>query len=103
MEKIIALHRLKEGVTIEEYRKFSLQTDQPTTSNQPGIQRFEVYEVKASGEGPLHFDVMEIIEVDSWEAWEQVTKSAAMKKVMDDWPLYGDDTSILIVRADKIE
>lgn len=103
MDRIIALYRLKEGVTMEEYRKYSLEIDQPITSVQPGVRRFEVYAVTASGEGPLNFDIMENIEVDSWEAWQEVTKSEPMKKVVTNWPRYCDESSVLLIRGDKIQ
>ncbi len=103
MERILAFYRLKDGVSMPEYVKWSLETDQPITSAQPGVIQFDVYKVNASGEGSLKFDVMEDILVDSWGAWEQVAKQPAMKKVVDEWPLYCDGASVLVTRVEQIK
>jgi hypothetical protein len=103
MERIVALYRLKNGVSMAEYVKWSLETDQPITSTQPGVIQFDVYKVNASGEGSLKFDVMEDVLVESWEAWEQVAKQPAMKKVADEWPVYCDGTSVLLTRVEQIK
>ena len=103
MLRIIALYRLKPSVSMDEYWKWSVETDQPITAAQPGVRKFEAYQVTHSGEGPHQYDVLEDIEVDSWEAWEKVAKMPAMQKVVDEWPLYCDGSSVLIARLQKIE
>ena len=62
LERIIYFYRLKEGVTIEDFRKWSIEKDLPITSAQPGVQRFETFQVTSSGEGESRYDVMEYIE-----------------------------------------
>jgi hypothetical protein len=103
MLQMVAFYRLKPSVSMEDYWKWSVETDQPITSAQPGVRKFEAYQTTHSGEGPHHYDVVEVIEVDSWEAWEQVAKLPAMKKVVDEWPLYCDGASVLLARLRKIE
>ena len=49
MMYVFFMYKLKPGVKIEDYRKFSQDLDQKITPHQPGIKRFEVYEVKGRG------------------------------------------------------
>ena len=101
MERIMYFYRLKEGVAMADFWRWSLETDQPITSRQPGVLRFETSEVTAFTNAK--YDVMEYIEAESYEAWNAVGKLPAMKKVASEWPLYGDGSSVIEVRLKKIE
>ena len=103
VERIIYFYRLKDGVTIGDFWKWSIEKDLPITSAQPGVQKFETFELTSSGEGAAHYDVMEYIEADSYDAWSKVGKLPAMKEIAEAWPLYGDADSVLEVRLKKIE
>ncbi len=103
MERIVYLYRLKEGVKMADFWKWQLETDLPTTSKQPGVLAFQTYEVTGSGQGDRHYDVMEVVEAESYAAWLEVGKQPAMKKVAEEWPLYCDGQSVFEVRVKKIE
>jgi len=84
-----------------EYRKHSMLTDQPTLKKQPGIRNFIVYEIKGS-QGKQPYQIVEDIEVDSWEAFQKVAASEAGKKLGEMWKEYCDEASQITVFGDPI-
>jgi hypothetical protein len=102
MQKIIALYKLKPGVKIEEYKKWLHDVELKVTPNQKGIHNFEVFEVKGSADGPVTYQIIEEIVADSWEKWNEVSKSPAMKHVVESWGNYGDSSTVLMLYGDNI-
>lgn len=103
MQKVFVFYRLKPGVTVEEYRKWSINLDQKVTPFQPGVHRFEVYEIEGAEVGESPYQIVEDIEVDSWEAWQKVVKSEAMKEVVESWGKYGDESTLKVVYGTKVK
>jgi hypothetical protein len=103
MEKVFVMYKLKPGVTIEEYRKWSISLDQKVTPFQPGVHRFEVYEIAGSDKGAPAYQIVEDIDVESWETWQKVTASEGMKEVMKTWGKYGDESTIMAIYGKKIK
>lgn len=103
MERIIYLYRRKDGVSLEDARKWSLEVDLPRTSSQPGVRKFQVSEIVSSGKGKFEYHILEEIEADSYQAWMDAASRPAMKKVADEWPSYFDESSILEIRAARIK
>jgi len=103
MEKVFVMYDLKKGVSIEDYKKWSRNVDQQITPNQPGCHKFEVFEILGSdGEGVPKFQIIELIEVDDWESWQQIVKSKGMGKVVTEWNNYGDENSLITIYGEKI-
>jgi len=103
MKKVFAMYRLKPGVSIEEYKKWSVEVDQKITPFQPGVHRFEAYEIQGAEKGESPYMIVEDIDVDSWEDWQKVIKSDEMKEVMQAWPEYGDESTAVVIYGEKIK
>ncbi|MCL5986545.1 MAG: hypothetical protein M1371_08280 [Actinobacteria bacterium] len=103
MQKVFVMYKLKPGVTLEEYRKWSISMDQKVTPFQPGVHRFEVYEIEGADKGDPPYQIVEDIDVDSWEEWQAVVNSDAMKEVIQTWGSYGDESSLAVVYGKKIK
>jgi uncharacterized protein (TIGR02118 family) len=87
---------------MESYRKHSRMTDQPTLKKQPGVTDFHVYEIKGAQSGNSPYQVVEDIEVESWEAFQKVAASAAGKKLGSQWKEYCDEASAITIYGEPI-
>ena len=103
MQKVFVLYRLKPGVKLEDYRKWSVNKDQKTTPFQPSVHRFEVYEIEGAEKGQSPYQIVEDIDVESWEAWQKVVKSEGMKQVVETWGKYGDESTLTVIYGKKIK
>jgi|SRR5437870_695659 len=103
MQKVFVMYRLKPGADVNEYIKWSKTVDQTTTPFQPGVYRFEVYQIKGAEKGKPPFQIVEDIDVESWEAWQRAVNGPGMAKVVRDWNEYGDQESVVMIYGDKIK
>lgn len=103
MEKVFVLYKLKPGVSIEQYRNWSVNLDQKVTPFQPGVHRFEVYEIKGAEIGESPYRIIEDVDVDSWDEWQKVMASDAMKEILETWDNYGDRSTIIALYGKKIK
>ncbi len=102
MTIVIITYTLAEGVTREQYRDWSRNVDQVVGGAQPGITRYEVFEVEAAGVGEVDCDIVEVIEADSVEAWEAVNGFPAMKPVYEQWLKIADPDSVKLLYASPV-
>jgi hypothetical protein len=102
MTIVIITYNLAEGVTRERYREWSRTVDQVVGASQPGIKRYEVFEVDGAAEGEPDCDVVEVIEADSKEAWEAVNGYEAMKPVYEEWLTIADPASVKLRYASPV-
>ncbi len=102
--KVFTMHRLKKGVSMEDYKKWSREVDQKITLAQSGIRKFEVYEIEGSEEGIPPFDIVEVIEVESREALKKIENSEKMKKFLaEEWmKKWVDKDSLVNIYGRKI-
>jgi len=100
--KVFVFYNLKKGVDIEEFKKWSREVDQPTCSKMPACHSFEVFLVKGEKLGRPFQMIVEDIEVESWNAWQDTLKSDAFSKVREEWPLFGDAESSRAIFCEKI-
>jgi len=99
MQTMIMVYKLKKGISLEEYKKFSLEIDQPLVSGLKAVKKFNVHFVI----GPEKFwDIFEVIKLDSYKAWEEITETDKMKKHDKEWKKYVDSDSIKFVFGEKI-
>jgi len=103
MQKVFVMYKLKRGVKIEDYRKWSRTVDQTITPFQPGVYRFEPYEIKGAEKGESPYQIVEDIEVESFEVWQNVVKSEAMKRVVTEWAKYGDESTLIAIYGEKVK
>jgi len=105
MEHMFTLFKLREGVSMEDYRKWSKEVDQKLVHVHPAYKSFEVYEVEGSDVGEDNetpFDVVESIVVKSRKDWEDAIKGEALKKVVEEWPRYADASTAVTFFVKKI-
>jgi uncharacterized protein (TIGR02118 family) len=103
VQKVFVMYKLKPGVDPREYVEWSKSVDQTTTPFQPGVYRFEVYQIKGRDGGDSPYDIVEDIDVESWEAWQQTVAGPGMAKVVTDWNNYGDADSLVAIYGDKVK
>ena len=101
MVHIFMMYNVKPG-KMEEYRKHSRQTDQPTVKKAPGIRNFSVYEIKGAWHGNSPYQIVEDIEVDSWADFEKFAASETGKNLGKMWNEYCDESSQITVHGDPI-
>ena len=41
--------------------------------------------------------------MESFEVWQKVLKSEAMRRVAREWPNYGDESSVTVVYGDEVK
>jgi hypothetical protein len=71
VQKVFVSYRLRAGVGIEQYKAWSREIDQRITPGQKGIIRFEVYAIEGADKGEPFCQIVEDIEVESFEAFTE--------------------------------
>jgi hypothetical protein len=94
---------IKEGVSPDEYRKWSRERDQPMASKQPGILSYEIFEVAGAEDREPWADVMEVITAEDWDAWLAVDQAPEMKEVVQEFWDICDPDSVRVLYGHKIE
>jgi hypothetical protein len=102
---VFTMHKLKAGASIEDYKKWSRQADQPKTNAQPEILNFEVYAIHGStdsGKAEPQYDVIEVVEVHSVEGLAIVEER--MRDFLDnewlaDWV---EESTLINIYGEKI-
>lgn len=102
MTFVIITYDLADGVTREQYREWSRTVDQVVGGRQPGITRYEVFEVDGAGVGAVDCDIVEVIEADSVEAWEAVNGQPDMKPVYEQWLTIAKPDSVKLLYASAV-
>jgi hypothetical protein len=100
--KVFVFYNLKEGVDLEEFKKWSRAVDQPICNSMEACHSFEVFLVQGEATGKPFQMVVENIDVDSWEAWQDTMKLDAFSKINDEWPRFGDADSAIAIYCEKI-
>ncbi len=99
--KLFLLYRLRDGVTPERYREWSLTRDQPTLKGCPGISEYRVFSVE-DPDGRNPFMVVEHVDVADWETWKRVTTSGPMVPIGEDFQELVDTGSVITLRGEEI-
>jgi hypothetical protein len=100
---VFITYRIRDGVSREEYRKWSRERDQPTASRQPGVRKYDIYEIEGTDEGEPWTDIVEVIEADSWEAWLAVDELPEMKDAYQEFVDISQPDSVTNIYGRKIE
>jgi hypothetical protein len=99
--KLFLFYRLREGITPEEYREWSLTRDQPTLKGCEGIAEYRVFAVE-DPDGKSSYAVMEHVDVSDWDTWKRVTSTGPMVSVGEDFQRLVDTTSVVTLRGEEI-
>jgi len=102
MHKIFVMYRLKKGVTMDQYKQWSKEIDQRITPGQPGMIRFEVYEIKGADKGEPFVEVVEDIEVEDYDAWMKTCTERGMAYVQETVARLIDESTLKIIYGKRI-
>jgi len=103
MQKVLVMYKLRPGVTLDQYISWSKQIDQRITPGQAGIIRFEVYAVEhITGPDDVQYQVVEDIEVESWEAFQECVAGPGMAYVQETFPLYADEPTVVTICGSRV-
>ncbi len=100
--KIFVLYRLKDGVSFDEYQRWSLEADQPTLRAFEEITHFSVHSTTAADESTATYTVVETIEIESAEAWRAVASSADLQALGPAFERFVDPNSLCILHGEEI-
>jgi quinol monooxygenase YgiN len=101
--KVFITYKLNDDVTREQYREWSRAVDQPMASRQPGVLKYEIYEIEGSRGDERPYDVIEVIEAESREAWEAVNDRPEMKEAVAQFFEIAKRGSVSVTYGHKIE
>jgi hypothetical protein len=101
--RVFTLYRLNDGVDVEEFKRWSLEVDQPTCHRMESCHRFEVHLITGGSQGDVSFDVIEDIDVESWEGWQRDQASEGFSQIREEWPRFGDAGSLISFECEKIQ
>jgi hypothetical protein len=101
MSTLIFTYSPKEGVSIEELKKFLDEVDQPATLALPSTISARI--LKVLGED-ASFKCIELLEITSFEDWERDTKdpSPELQAVLDEWQKYGKMDEMKIYHCEEL-
>ena len=69
---------------------------------QDGCIRFEVYAIEGAEEGQPRYQVIEDIEVESWEAWQKTVGGDGMKPIVESFPNFVDVDTVHAIYGRRI-
>jgi hypothetical protein len=101
--KVFISYDLAPGVTKERYAQWSREVDQPLASRQPGVLAYEIYWIDGVSAGEPPGQVMEVIEAESWEAWQRVNEYPEMKEAVASFFEIARKGSIRVSHGTRIE
>lgn len=105
MTRLFITYNLRKGVSREQYRRWSREVDQVIFSRFPAIRAYSVYEIEGAERGEPFCEIVEEIEVDSWDEWVRVNgyrDYPEMKDVMKEWLELCDPDSVQVLYGSKI-
>ena len=79
--------------------KWSKEVDQKTVPQQKGVLNFEVYVVKGSNKKDS-YQIMEVMEAESFELWQEILQTDVMKNVLKQWDQFADGSSVVTYYGD---
>lgn len=103
MQKIFVMYKLKPGVSLEEYRQWSIRNDQRIFPFQSGVNRYEVYAIEGAERGEPKYQIIEDIEVESWEVWKDIVDKKEVQQLLKEWSKYGDEATLHAVYGRKLK
>lgn len=87
MVELMIYYKLKKGVRIEDFIKYSREVDQPILNEQKGIVEVKVSEaskLEPDNSNP-DFDIVENIFVESYERWLEIVDNDEMSENGEQW------------------
>ncbi len=94
--KIIITYKLKPGISLGNYQRWSQEVDRKVVLAQRGIRSFELYLIKGGFAKPT-FRILEIITAGRWQDWLDALKTPAMTAGHKQWKRFCDKKSLRVV------
>ena len=101
MIRIFIMYNLNNGISLDDYKKWSSEIDRKIVMSQPGILSFDVHTIKG-GLGKQPYQIVEIIEADSWEDWLKALETPEMIEGHKQWQRYCDEASLVVLYGEKL-
>jgi len=99
----INLIPLRPGIAQDSFTKFSTEIDQPICLAQDAVLGFEAFAVVSRDPGAPSVDIVEVMEVTSWERWVQTRdRLEAMKPVTDGFEQLVEPTAVRTIFARRV-
>jgi hypothetical protein len=76
-EVAVNLIPLRAGTSIEDFKRFSVEIDQPICLAQDVVLGFDAFAVTRRDEGAPSVDIVEVMTVRSWNEWVDVRDNMA--------------------------
>lgn len=102
MQKVFVSYKLKQGVSLERYTAWSREVDQRITPGQDGIIRFEVYAIEGADKGAPFCQIVEDIEVESWEVFSKTVAGPGMSYIIETIKDLVDESTMQTVYGSRI-
>ncbi|MBI9043535.1 MAG: hypothetical protein JEZ06_03565 [Anaerolineaceae bacterium] len=101
MATLVFTYSPKEGVTLEELKKFLVEVDQPATLSLPSTISARILKVLGD---ETDFTCIELLEITSFDEWEADTKvpSPELQAVLDEWPKFGKMEEMKIYQCEEL-
>lgn len=104
MQKVFVMYKLRPGVSLEDYTRWSREVDQAITPSQKGCIRFEVYAIEGEENGgEPQYQIVEDIEVESWDTWQKTLKGEGMAVVAEGFPEYADESTVQLIYGSRVQ
>jgi hypothetical protein len=102
-EIAINLIPLRPGVAQQQFVRFSAEVDQPICLAQNVVRGFDAFAVVRRDPGAPAVDIVEVMEVSSWDSWVQVRDNLeAMKPVMQGFERLADPAAVRTIFARRV-
>jgi hypothetical protein len=100
----INLIPLRPGVAQAEFTRFSAEVDQPICLAQDVVLGFDAFAVVRRDPGSPSVDIVEVMELRSWDRWVEVRDSLeAMKPVTEGFERLVDPAAVRTVFARRVQ
>ena len=100
----INLIPLRPGVPQHEFVNFSATLDQPTCLAQDVVLGFDAFAVVKRDPGAPAVDIVEVMEVDSWDRWVDVRDNLeALKPVTERFDALVDSATVRTIFGTRVD
>ncbi len=102
MQKVFVSYKLKKGVSLDQYKAWSREVDQRITPGQAGVIRFEVYAIEGAENGEPFCEIVEDIEVESYESFTKTVAGPGMSYILETIKDLVDESTMQTVYGSRI-
>ena len=100
--RVFTFYNLRPDVEVADFLEWSRTVRGGTCARMPACHSFEVFLVNREVDGIPTHQVVEVIDVESWDKWQETLTSDAFSQVSNEWPRYAVESSLISVQAERI-